>query len=75
MRVAGIVEIVAGIIVFTRPRFGGWLVAVWLAGIILNLLAIPGYLDVAVRDLGLALGAIALAELATGRERAAKKAG
>ena len=68
MRVAGVVEIAAGVVVFAWPRFGGWLVAAWLAGIIANLLAIPGYFDVAVRDFGLALGAIALAELAAGRK-------
>ncbi len=61
--VAGIVEIAAGLIVFFRPRFGGWLVAAWLWAIILNLLAIPGYLDVALRDLGLSVAAVALARL------------
>jgi hypothetical protein len=63
MLVAGVVEIAAGVIVFFRPRFGGWLVAAWLWAIILNLLVIPGYLDVALRDLGLSIGAVALARL------------
>lgn len=60
----GVVEIVAGLIVAMKPRIGGWLVAAWLCGIIVNLLMIPGHFDVALRDLGLALGAVALARLA-----------
>ena len=63
MLVVGAVEIVAGLIVWLRPRFGGYLVAAWLAGIILNLLTLPGYFDVALRDFGLSLGALALARL------------
>src|SRR5262245_12830997 len=57
----GVIEIVAGLVVALRPRFGGYLVAVWLAGIIVNLLLIPGYFDIALRDLGLLLAAVALA--------------
>ena len=63
MVVVGVVEIVAGVVVFMRPRFGGYLVAAWLLGIIGNLLLIPGYYDVALRDFGLLLGALALARL------------
>ncbi len=63
MLVAGVVEIAAGLIVFFRPRFGGWLVAAWLWAIILNLLAFPGYFDIALRDLGLSVAAVALARL------------
>jgi undecaprenyl-diphosphatase len=63
MVVIGVVEIVAGLVVFMRPRFGGYLVAAWLLGIIVNLLLIPGYYDVALRDFGLMLGALALARL------------
>ena len=63
MLAVGLVEIAAGLIVFFRPRFGGWLVAVWLWGIILNLLSIPGYFDIALRDFGLSVGAVALARL------------
>jgi hypothetical protein len=63
MVVVGVIEIVAGVVVALRPRFGGYLVAVWLWGIILNLLLIPGYYDIALRDFGLSLGALALARL------------
>ena len=59
------VEIAAGIIVATTPRFGGYLVALWLAGIILNLLLIGGYGDIALRDFGLLLAALSLTRLAT----------
>lgn len=65
MYVVGIVEIVAGIIVALRPRFGGYLVAAWLVGIIVNLLLIPGFYDIALRDFGLFVAAVALARLAT----------
>jgi hypothetical protein len=56
---------VAGIAVAVAPRFGAWLVAAWLAGIIANLLTFPGYFDIALRDFGLFVGAVALARLAT----------
>src|SRR5262245_28831868 len=59
----GVIEIVAGVLVALAPRIGGWVVGFWLCGIILNLLSIPAYFDVALRDLGLALGAFALARL------------
>jgi hypothetical protein len=61
----GIVEIVAALLVAFMPAIGGMVVGAWLCGIILNLLTIPGYYDVALRDLGLALGAFALSRLAT----------
>jgi hypothetical protein len=61
----GAIEIAAGLIVAFWPRFGGYLVAAWLAGIIINLLLIPGFYDVALRDFGLLVGALALARLAT----------
>jgi hypothetical protein len=59
----GVIEVVAGLIVAFAPRIGAWIVGLWLCGIILNLLSIPGYFDIALRDLGLALGAFALARL------------
>ena len=61
----GVIEIVAGLVVFFRPRFGGYLVAAWLAGIIVNLLLIPDFYDIALRDFGLLLAALTLARLAT----------
>ncbi|MDX3637956.1 DoxX family membrane protein [Streptomyces sp. MB09-02B] len=64
MYAVGVIEIVAGIVVGLAPRFGGWLVAGWLAGIIVNLLSIPDHYDIALRDFGLLLGAVALARLA-----------
>lgn len=63
MLVVGVIEIVAGIGVFLKPKIFAYVVAVWLLAIIVNLLMIPGYFDVALRDLGLALGALALARL------------
>ncbi len=59
----GIIEIVAGIGVALRPRVFSYVVAVWLWGIIVNLLLIPGFFDVALRDFGLSLGALALGRL------------
>lgn len=64
MMIVGVIEVVAGIVVAVRPRIGGYVVAAWLLGIIVNLLLVGGYLDVALRDLGLLLGALALARLA-----------
>ncbi len=64
MMIVGVIEIVAGLLVAVKPRFGGYLVAAWLFGIIVNLLILGSYFDVALRDLGLLLGALALARLA-----------
>jgi hypothetical protein len=64
MLAVGVIEIIAGIAVAVIPRFGGLLVAAWLGGIILNLLLIGDYYDIALRDFGLLLGALALARLA-----------
>jgi hypothetical protein len=67
MMIVGVVEIAAGLLVAFRPRIGGYVVAAWLTGIILNLLIHPmGYYDIALRDLGLAMGAFAMAKLAKG---------
>lgn len=64
MMVVGAVEIAAAVLVAVAPRLGGLIVAVWLWGNIANLLLIPGYYDVALRDFGLSLGALALSRLA-----------
>ena len=64
MMVVGVIEIAAGILVAMAPRIGGYVVAAWLWAIIVNLLMIGTYYDIAVRDFGLSLGAIALARLA-----------
>jgi hypothetical protein len=66
MHIVGVVEIAAGVIVAITPRFGGLLVALWLAGIILSLLLVGGYGDIALRDFGLLVSAIALSRLASG---------
>jgi uncharacterized membrane protein YphA (DoxX/SURF4 family) len=65
MYIVGVVEIVAGLVVLVAPRFGGLLVAGWLAGIIVNLLLVGGYGDIALRDFGLLLGALTLSRLAS----------
>ena len=64
MYAVGVVEVLAGVLVAVAPRIGAWVVAAWLAGIILNLLTIPGFYDVALRDFGLFVAAVALARLA-----------
>lgn len=64
MYMVGVVEIIAGIVVLVVPRFGGLLVAAWLAGIIVSLLLVGGYGDIAMRDFGLLLGALTLSRLA-----------
>ena len=63
MQAVGVVEIIAGILVAFKPRIGAYVVVLWLWGIILNLILIPNYFDVALRDFGLSLGALALARL------------
>ena len=68
MYLVGIVEIAAGLVVAVAPRFGGLLVAGWLAGIIVTLLLVGGYGDIALRDFGLLLGALTLSRLATMRQ-------
>ena len=63
MLVVGAVEIVAALLVAVKPYIGGYVVALWLWGIIVNLLLFPGFYDIALRDFGLSLGAVALARL------------
>jgi hypothetical protein len=69
MLAVGVIEIVAGVVVALRPRFGGYLVATWLAGIIVNLLLQADFYDIALRDFGLLLGALTLARLAAASEQ------
>jgi len=65
MYLVGVIEITAGVIVALKPRYGAYLVAAWLAGIIVNLLTYSGYYDIALRDFGLMLAALTLARLAS----------
>jgi hypothetical protein len=67
MLIIGVIEIVAGVLVALAPKWGGYVVALWLAGIIVNLLILGDYYDVALRDFGLLVGALALARLASSR--------
>jgi uncharacterized membrane protein len=69
MYAVGVVEILAGLAVAIRPRYGALLVTAWLAGIIVNLLLIPGYYDIALRDFGLLVAALALSRLAIAQDR------
>jgi hypothetical protein len=64
MLVVGVIEVIAGLIVAVRPRIGAYVVAAWLVGIIVNLLISGRYFDIALRDFGLFLGALALGRLA-----------
>jgi hypothetical protein len=64
MYFVGAIEILAGLIVAIRPRIGAYVVALWLAGIVINLLVMANYYDVALRDFGLLLAALTLARLA-----------
>jgi hypothetical protein len=64
MSIVGVIEIIAGLLVAFKPKIGGYVVAMWLWGIIANLLLMGNYFDIALRDFGLSLGALALARLA-----------
>jgi hypothetical protein len=63
MMIVGVVEIIAGLIVAAKPYYGGYLVTLWLWAIVVNLLSLHSFYDIALRDLGLSLGATALARL------------
>jgi len=69
MLAVGVIEIVAGLLVAVKPRIGAYVVAAWLWGIIINLLLAHGFYDVALRDFGLSLGALALGRLSQEFER------
>ena len=72
MYIVGVVEVIAGIAVAVRPRFGSMLVAVWLLGIIINLLLLGSFFDIALRDFGLLVGALALNRLSPRNSRQPK---
>ncbi|HEU5384935.1 MAG TPA: hypothetical protein VFV73_03460 [Streptosporangiaceae bacterium] len=61
--VVGAIEILAAVLVAIKPRYASYVVALWLAGIIINLMTYPGFYDIALRDFGLLVGALALARL------------
>jgi uncharacterized membrane protein YphA (DoxX/SURF4 family) len=65
MYAVGAIEILAGIAVALKPRYGAYVVAAWLGGIAINLVTYSGYYDIALRDFGLMLGALTLARLAS----------
>jgi hypothetical protein len=65
MQAVGVIEMAAGLLVAAKPKWGGYVVGAWLAGIVANLWMKPQYRDIALRDVGLALGALALARLAS----------
>lgn len=69
MLLVGAIEVVAGVLVALAPRIGGYVVALWLAGIIVDLVSMGDYYDIALRDFGLLVGALALAQLATNHGR------
>ena len=64
MMIVGVIEIAAAVLVAVAPRIGGYVVAAWLAGIIVNLVSTGNYYDIALRDLGLMIAALAMARLA-----------
>jgi hypothetical protein len=69
MQAVGLIEIGAGMLVAAKPKWGGYVVSAWLAGIIANLWTKPQFRDIALRDLGLALGALALSRMAADAPR------
>lgn len=73
MLAVGVVEVIAGLVVAFAPRIGGVLVAAWLGGIILNLVTMGRFYDIALRDFGLLVSALALSLLAAGRHRGERR--
>jgi hypothetical protein len=65
LKLVGVVEVIAAFLVAWKPSIGGYVVSLWLLGIIINLLLLHNFYDIALRDLGLSLGALALARLGT----------
>lgn len=75
MQIVGVVEVAAGVLVGLLPRYGAYVVALWLWGIIANLLLLGNFYDIALRDFGLSLGALALARLAADFRRSDRRPG
>jgi uncharacterized membrane protein YphA (DoxX/SURF4 family) len=75
MYIVGVIEIVAGIAVAVKPRYAAYVVAVWLAGIIVNLLTYSCCYDIALRDFGLLIAAVALAWLGAAYDRPSSQSG
>jgi uncharacterized membrane protein YphA (DoxX/SURF4 family) len=75
MLLVGVIEIVAGLLVALRPQIGAYVVAAWLVGIIVNLVSMGAYYDVALRDFGLFVSALALARLASTHRTATAEVG
>lgn len=75
MLIVGVIEVAAGIMVAIKPRYAAYVVALWLGGIIVNLLIYSGFYDVALRDFGLLVAAVALAQLARSYDREADRGG
>jgi hypothetical protein len=73
MMIVGVVEVTAGLLVAVKPRIGAYVVAAWLVAIIGNLLLLGGYFDIALRDFGLCLGALALGRLSLDFDLPARK--
>lgn len=73
MRIVGVIEIIAGLGVLVKPRLFAYIIAIWLWAVIVNLLLIGKYYDIALRDFGLSLGALALANLTCGSSCKVKK--
>lgn len=72
MLAIGVIEIAAGILVAIKPRIGAYVVSAWLLAIVFDLLLVPGYFDIALRDVGLSLGALALGRLSMEFDRVSK---
>src|SRR5262245_2312228 len=74
MRCVGVGELVCALVLFFSPRIGGWIIGLWMIGIIVNLLTIPAFYDIVLRDFGLAFGGFALARLGAAPARGARPA-
>ena len=69
MLIVGVIELIAAAIVAVKPKIGAYVVAAWLGAIVINLLVMRGFYDIALRDFGLMLGALALGRLSSVYDR------